>query len=603
KELKRKDKSRLVQVETLRFCYLENDDGIIVTLKGVRYSPKLKKNLISIGTLESKGFEVRENDRVMKIISGVLVVIKEAVKLWHMHLGHAREKSLNFLIKQGLLKGLSSCKLDLCEHCINEKTTMAEVLGVFIKWKKMMETQTCRKIKHLQTNNGEEYKNDLFTKFYEDKGIVRHFTVRHTPQQNGVAKRMNRALLEKVRCMLSNAGLGKEFWAEAVTYACHLVNRFPLIAINRKTPFEKWYGKPATDYDSLHFDLELVEMDVKTAFLHGDLKEEIYMVQLEGFKVSGKEHEVFKHGSSQWVEGYCDSDYAGDLDKRRSMTGYVFTMAKALISWKSTLQSTTALSTTEAEYMAMTEAVKEAIWLQGLLGELGIKQKFVTMHSDRQSAIHLAKNQVYHARAKHIDVRYHFIREILKEGGVKIQKIHTFKNPADMLTKVVAGIKLTYCLDLINNDDGIIVTLKGVRYSPKLKKNLISIGTLESKGFEVRENDRVMKIISGVLVVIKGIRKINNTYYYKGRTIVGTIAAITDGDINSEAVKLWHMHLGHAREKSLNFLIKQGLLKDLVPNITTNLAFVKTGLAQLEDVGSTNVDVEDTLSTLPSTIL
>ncbi|GJT08382.1 transposable element, partial [Tanacetum coccineum] len=150
---------------------------------------------------------------------------------------------------------------------------------------------------------------------------------------------------------------------------------------------------------------------------------------------------VFKHGSSQWVEGYCDSDYAGDLDKRRSTTGYVFTLAKAPVSWKSTLQSTTALSTTKAEYMAMTEAVKEAIWLQGLLDELGIKQKFITMHFDSQSAIHLAKNQVYHVRTKYIDVRYYFIREILEEGRVGIQKIHTSKNPADMLTKVVAGIK------------------------------------------------------------------------------------------------------------------------------------------------------------------
>ena len=74
----------------------------------------------------------------------------------------------------------------------------------------------------------------------------------------------------------------------------------------------------------------------------------------------------------QHVVGYCDSDYAGDLDKRRSTTGYVFTLAKAPVSWKSTLQSTVALSTTEAEYMAITEAVKEAIWLQGLLDDLGV---------------------------------------------------------------------------------------------------------------------------------------------------------------------------------------------------------------------------------------
>ena len=152
----------------------------------------------------------------------------------------------------------------------------------------------------------------------------------------------------------------------------------------------------------------------------------------------------------QHVVGYCDSDYAGDLDKRRSTTGYVFTLAKAPVSWKSTLQSTVALSMTEAEYMAITEAVKEAIWLQGLLDDLGIGQKQVTVFCDSQSTIHLAKNQVYHARTKHIDVRYHFVREIIEEGGVLVQKIKTDDNPAVMLTKVVTTIKFNHCLDLIN---------------------------------------------------------------------------------------------------------------------------------------------------------
>ena len=152
----------------------------------------------------------------------------------------------------------------------------------------------------------------------------------------------------------------------------------------------------------------------------------------------------------QHVVGYCDSNYAGDLDKRRSTTGYVFTLAKAPVSWKSTLQSTVALSTTEAEYMAITEAIKEAIWLQGLLDDLGVGQKQVTVFCDSQSAIHLAKNQVYHARTKHIDVRYHFVREIIEEGGVLVQKIKTDDNPADMLTKVMTTIKFNHCLDLIN---------------------------------------------------------------------------------------------------------------------------------------------------------
>ena len=89
--------------------------------------------------------------------------------------------------------------------------TKDEVLGIFLKWKAMIETQSVRKIKCLRTDNGGEYKNNIFQKIYEENGIVRHFTVKNTPQQNGAAERMNRTLLEKVTCMLSHAGLGKEF--------------------------------------------------------------------------------------------------------------------------------------------------------------------------------------------------------------------------------------------------------------------------------------------------------------------------------------------------------------------------------------------------------
>ena len=82
----------------------------------------------------------------------------------------------------------------------------------------------------------------------------------------------------------------------------------------------------------------------------------------------------------QNLVGYVDSDYAGDLDKRHSTTGYVFTLAKGPVSWRSTLQSTVALSTTEVEYMAVTEAFKEAIWLHGLIEDLGIVQEHVDVY-------------------------------------------------------------------------------------------------------------------------------------------------------------------------------------------------------------------------------
>ena len=89
---------------------------------------------------------------------------------------------------------------------------------------------------------------------------------------------------------------------------------------------------------------------------------------------------------------YVDSDYAGDLDKRRSTTGYVFTLSQVPVSWSSILQSTAALSTTDAEYMAMTEAIKEAIWLQGLLDDLGIGQDLLKINCDSTSIIYLVKN-------------------------------------------------------------------------------------------------------------------------------------------------------------------------------------------------------------------
>ncbi|KAE8718014.1 putative LRR receptor-like serine/threonine-protein kinase [Hibiscus syriacus] len=153
----------------------------------------------------------------------------------------------------------------------------------------------------------------------------------------------------------------------------------------------------------------------------------------------------------QCVVGYADSDYAGDLDKHRSTIGYLFTLAKASVSCKSTLQSTVALSTTEAEYMAVSEAVNEAIWLNGLMEDLGVVQSHISLYCDSQSAIHLAKNQVYHSRTKHIDVRYHFVREIFEEEKILLQKIATSENPANIMTKV--GLNIATATPAVRGND------------------------------------------------------------------------------------------------------------------------------------------------------
>ena len=153
--------------------------------------------------------------------------------------------------------------------------------------------------------------------------------------------------------------------------------------------------------------------------------------------------------NSDILSGYVDSDFAGDLDRRRSLTGYIFSIGGCAVSWKATLQPTVALSTTEAEFMAATEAVKEAMWMRGLLGELSLGHKEITVYCDSQSAIHLTKDQMFHDRTKHIDVKYHFIREVIAQGNVKVKKIGTEDNPADMLTKPLPVTKFKYCLDLV----------------------------------------------------------------------------------------------------------------------------------------------------------
>lgn len=96
-----------------------------------------------------------------------------------------------------------------------------------------------------------------------------------------------------------------------------------------------------------------------------------------------------------------------------------------------------ALSSTEAEYIALTEAVKEGMWLKGFITELGLKQEAVSIHCDSQSAIHLSRNSVFHERTKHIDVKRHFVRDAVESEQVEVLKIPTKVNPADMLTKVI----------------------------------------------------------------------------------------------------------------------------------------------------------------------
>ncbi|KAH9652502.1 hypothetical protein KPL70_027122 [Citrus sinensis] len=643
----------------------------------------------------------------------------------------------------------------------------SDVFPVFKEYKAWVELESGKKIMCLRTDNGGEYTDGEFLAFCKQEGIQKQFTMAYTPQQNGVAERMNRTLTERIRAMLKTAGLPNSFWAEAAKTACYIVNQSPSTAIGLKTAMEMWTGKPAyysylyvfgcrvyvmynaqertkldaksrrciflgyanrvkgyhlwdltaykivisryvifiedqlqrrdendsrvkeksetipvyvennpkdsdsseaaleheeqepveseapevrrstqdekpstfrealessditllmtaiqEEIEALHknktwelvplprgkkaignkwvykikrdgndqveryrarlvvkgyaqkeginfneifssvvrfttvrvvlamcatFDLHLKQLEVKTTFLHRELEEEIYMLQPEGpnkdrvqeLKVQlAREFEMkdlrpankilgmqihrdrnnrkiwlsqknylkkilrrfniqdcksistplpvnFKLSSSMYPSNEAERKEMSQVPYASAVGSLMFAMictrpdiaqvvgavsrymanpggehwiamkrilryikgtsdVALFVSWVSKLQTVVALSTTEAEYIAATQSCKEAIWIQRLLEELGHKQEKISVFYDSQSALHIARNPAFHSRARHIGVQYHFIREVVEDGSVDLQKIHTKENLADVLTKLINADKFIW---------------------------------------------------------------------------------------------------------------------------------------------------------------
>ncbi|GJU27513.1 putative reverse transcriptase domain-containing protein [Tanacetum coccineum] len=261
-------------------------DGSSFVLHSVRYIPKLKRNLISLGTLEKEGYTIKLQSGKVKVINGSRVILSgirrnncvysfdghamsdelnasveekdSLAQVWHKRLGHISEAGLQVLEKQGLFGKKSLSKLDFCENCVLGKShrvnfgvgkhttqgvidyvhsdlwgpSQVESLGgkrfkheafeKFKECKQLVENQTGRTVKKLRTDNGLEFCNREFEQLCIESGIARHLTVAGTPQQNGVAERMNKTLMDKS----------------------------PSRAIEKKTPMEMWSGHPS-DYGML----------------------------------------------------------------------------------------------------------------------------------------------------------------------------------------------------------------------------------------------------------------------------------------------------------------------------------------------------------------
>ncbi|KAK4394561.1 Retrovirus-related Pol polyprotein from transposon TNT 1-94 [Sesamum angolense] len=226
------------------------ESGFKLTLKNVRHVPDLCHNLISCAALEEEGLEGRWGKGIMKIMKG-----------------KTTQSSLSFLIPNPVT---SSCVLDYVHADVwgpanvpshggnrfflsiidnfSRKVFVflmkhkSEVFEKFKMWKSLVENQTGKKLKALRTDNGLEFCNQQFSELCQEFGIKRHRTTPYTPQQNGV-ERMNRTLLNKVRCLLISSGLAKSFWGEALLTAAYLINRSPSVPLVGKVPEHVWSGK------------------------------------------------------------------------------------------------------------------------------------------------------------------------------------------------------------------------------------------------------------------------------------------------------------------------------------------------------------------------
>lgn len=142
------------------------------------------------------------------------------------------------------------------------------------------------------------------------------------------------------------------------------------------------------------------------------------------------------------LSAYCDSDWARCPDTKRSVTGYVVYLGDSLISWKSKKQPTVSRSSVEAEYRALAYNTCEVQWLLYLLKDLCIDHSFpAAIYTDSKSALCIAQNPVLHEKTKHIQIDYHFTREKLQEGIIKLIHIPTLQNTSDILTKPL-GLEL-----------------------------------------------------------------------------------------------------------------------------------------------------------------
>ncbi|GJS69001.1 putative RNA-directed DNA polymerase [Tanacetum coccineum] len=419
---------KMVTTTVLVMVLWESNIGSLIVARGKRESklymthPKISKSI----------FNAVDND--------------DMTELWHKRLGHMSEKGMSILYKKNVLSGAHDINLKKCSHCLARKQTRLafvtkdQVLDVFKQFHALVERQTGKKLKCIRTDNGGEYIGP-FDAYCREHGIQHQKTPPKTPQLNDLAERMDRTLVERVRCLLSHAGLPASFWGEALNTAVHVINLTPCVPLRFDVPDRVWSGKDVSYYHlrvfgckaSVHIpkderskldndeetrDADDVVCSQEQPNLDEDVHPELQYPDMQPFIRLG---DLLRSSSFTLIRNLHGET---EVFKLRGMeSDYVCRTSKKLYGVLSSTEErgTVFISNldckryvwhclqTEAEYRDATEACKELLWLKMFLQELGFKQQRYAVLCDNQNW-----------------------------SCLNLNKVHTDDNASDMLTKAVA---------------------------------------------------------------------------------------------------------------------------------------------------------------------
>jgi len=158
--------------------------------------------------------------------------------------------------------------------------------------------------------------------------------------------------------------------------------------------------------------------------------------------LKGTENYVIKFTRERDLKVFVDADFAGDLDTRKSTSGFLFMIGSTPTSWYSKLQKSVSTSTAESEYYSISECAKHSLWYINILNELNIKINYITIRVDNKAAIYNCQNHSINPRSKHIDIKYHHVRELIKENKIKLKYIKSEDNLADGFTKYLNNLSM-----------------------------------------------------------------------------------------------------------------------------------------------------------------